>query len=319
MRVLPLILLILLVVGLTVLVGLGVRRAWGRHGRYKLRRGFVVIGVLFYLYWVILPVTLAIVATSGSGAPVVALDLGDATEQVTVETADGLTLTGSYVPSRNGAAVVTYPARDWTEDESRMLAEKGFGVLALDMRGYGGSDGSRNAYGWGATPDIDAGVAYLKQRENVDQVGGFGSSVGGEQMIEAAAENDEIAAVVSEGAGERSVKEMLIRGPAAALAIPQALVLTGSVALLTGDSPPPALDDLAAEISPRALMLIRALDGNGGEELNLDYFAAAGEPKELWTIESGGHTGGYAAAPDEYSDRVAGFFTTHLKSSSTAD
>lgn len=312
MRVLSLIVLGLLVVGLTVLVGRGVRRGWRKHGRYKTRRVFVVLGVVFYLYWVIVPVVVAIVATSGSGGPAVALDLGRGTEQVTIETEDGLTLAGSYVPSRNGAAVVTYPSREWTEAESKMLAEQGFGVLALDMRGYGGSDGDRNAYGWGSTPDIDAGVAYLRQREGVDQVGGFGSSVGGEQMIEAAASNENLSAVVSEGAGERSVKEMLIRGPAAALAIPQALVLTGSVALLSGESPPPALDDLAARISPRALMLINSANGTGGEELNTEYFAAAGEPKELWTVSTGGHTEGLASEPEEFTKRVTDFYNEHL-------
>lgn len=312
MRVLSLIVLVFFVVGLTFLVGRGVHKGWRKHGRYKTRRAFLVLGVLFYLYWVILPVVVAIVATTGSGSPAVALDLGRGTEQVTIETEVGLTLAGSYVPSRNGAAVLTYPSREWTEAESKMLADQGFGVLALDMRGYGASDGDRNAFGWGATPDIDAGVAYLKSREDVDAVGGFGSSVGGEQMIEAAAQNEDLSAVVSEGAGERSVKEMLIRGPAAALAIPQALVLTGSVALLSGESPPPALDDLAAEISPRALMLINAANGTGGEELNTEYFAAAGEPKELWTVQSGGHTGGYASEPDEFTRRVTDFFSDHL-------
>lgn len=319
MRVLSLIVLILAVAGLTYLVGRGVGRGWRKEGRYKLRRVFVVLGVIFYLYWVILPVVVAIVATNGSGGPAVALDLGSGTEQVTVETADGLMLTGSYVQSRNGAAVITYPSRDWTAAESKMLADQGFGVLALDMRGYGGSEGDRNAFGWGSTPDVDAAVAYLQQREGVDAVGGFGSSVGGEQMIEAAAENDSLGAVVSEGAGERSINEMLIRGPAAALAIPQALVLTGSVALLTGESPPPALDDLAAEISPRALMLINAANGNGGEELNTEYFAAAGDPKELWTIEGGGHTEGYATEPEEFTKRVSTFFTEHLETTGKGD
>lgn len=319
MRVLSLIVLVLLVAGLTFLVVRAVRRGWGKHGRYRLRRVFVALGVLFYLYWVILPVVVAIVATSGGGGPAVALDFGEGTEQVTIETADGLTLAGSYVPPRNGAAVITYPSRDWTKDESEMLAERGFGVLALDMRGYGGSDGERNAFGWGSTPDIDAAVDYLSERTGVESVGGFGSSVGGEQMIEAAAGNEKLSAVVSEGAGERSIKEMLIRGPAAALAMPQALVLTSSVALLSGESPPPALDDLAAEISPRALMLINADNGSGGEELNTDYFAAAGEPKELWTIEGAGHTEGYATEPDEFTKQVSEFFAEQLDATERGD
>ena len=90
-----------------------------------------------------------------------------------------------------------------------MLARHGYGVLLVDMRGYDGSEGDPNAFGWGATNDIDAAVAWLRRRADVDpgRIGGIGFSVGGEQMLEAAAGNARLRAVVSEGAGERSVRE----------------------------------------------------------------------------------------------------------------
>ena len=49
---------------------------------------------------------------------------------MTVRTSDGLTLRGWYVPSTNGAAVLTFP-REWTQDQAQMLAEHGYGVLLL--------------------------------------------------------------------------------------------------------------------------------------------------------------------------------------------
>ncbi len=88
-----------------------------------------------------------------------------------------------------------------------MLAENGYGVLLFDRRGEGASDGDGNLYGWGGARDIDAAVDFLKKRADVDpgRIGGIGFSVGGELMLEAAAGNQDIAAVVSEGAGTRTL------------------------------------------------------------------------------------------------------------------
>ena len=97
-----------------------------------------------------------------------------------------------------------------------MLAKNGYGVLLVDPRGYGDSQGDPNAYGWGSTKDIDAAVAWLRRRPDVERrrIGGLGVSMGGEQMLEAAARNRGLKAVVSEGAGVRSVREALLRrGP----------------------------------------------------------------------------------------------------------
>ena len=62
-----------------------------------------------------------------------------------------------------------------------------------------------------ATQDIEAAIAFLQRRPDVDpgRIGGIGLSVGGEMMLEAAAGDDELAAVVSEGAGARSMAEDL--------------------------------------------------------------------------------------------------------------
>ena len=47
-------------------------------------------------------------------------------------------------------------------------------------------------------------------------------------------------------------------------------------------------------------------------DLNPGYFVAAGEPKELWRIPEGGHTGGIDARSGEYERRVIGFFDRAL-------
>ena len=139
----------------------------------------------------------------------------------------------------------------------------------------------RNAFGWGATTDIDAAVAWLQRRPDVQQgrIGGIGFSVGGEQMLEAAAENTGLRAVVAEGAGERSVHEALMRGPRGWFSLPTAAVQTAALSVLSDTMPPPSLEDVAARIAPRPIFLIYAGRGAGGEDLNPAFYRAAKQPK----------------------------------------
>jgi dienelactone hydrolase len=188
-------------------------------------------------------------------------------------------------------------------------------VLLLDMRGQGESEGDPNAFGWESANDLDAAIAFLQQRPDIQhgRIGGLGLSVGGELMIETAASNPALRAVVSEGGGERSVRESALLGARGWLNLPTAAVQTAALALLSGDAPPPALDDAAAQIAPRPLLLIFGSNGQGAEkELNPIYFNAAGQPKAIWEVTGAGHTGGLAAEPSEYEQRVISFFDAAL-------
>ena len=128
---------------------------------------------------------------------------------MTFKTEDGLELEGWYIPSRNGAAVISFPGRKGPQRQARMLARHGYGVLLFDRRGEGRSEGEPNIFGWGGDEDIKAAVRYLQTRADVDpkRIGGIGLSVGGELMLEAAAETKDLAAVVSDGAGARTARE----------------------------------------------------------------------------------------------------------------
>ena len=79
-----------------------------------------------------------------------------------------LTLKGWYVPSRNGAAVISFPGRKGPQKPARMLARHGYGVLVFDRRGEGESDGEPNIFGWGGDSDIKAAIRFLQQRPDVD-------------------------------------------------------------------------------------------------------------------------------------------------------
>jgi len=299
------------------LCGLAVVLLWSsrKPGRLRyLRRAGLGLATVLGAFWVVVPLAVAIGATHRPRAKVEPAELGRAYEQVTLRTHDGLELAAWYVPSRNGAAVISFPTRKGKLPQARMLARHGYGVLLLDARGYDGSEGDPNVFGWGTGKDIDAAVAWLQRRPDVraGRIGGIGFSVGGEMMLEAAASNTALRAVVSEGAGARSFREDLLRGPRGWFALPEQAMQTAALAVMSGTALPDSLDHLVAKIAPRPLLLIYAVRSGAGEDLNVDYFRAAGEPKALWKIAQAGHVGGYQAAPREYERRVIAFFDRGL-------
>ena len=288
-------------------------RRWWRY----LRRSLVGLVALVLAYVAVLPFGASYVMTHVAATDVPTPNLGAPYEDVEFTTSDGLTLRGWYVPSRNGAAVVVVPGLSNTQDdEARMLVRHGYGVLLLVRRGEGESDGDPNMLGWAASEDVHAAVDFLGTRPEVDpdRIGGIGFSVGGEILIQAAAESDQLAAIVSEGGSSRSVRDDLnFSDWPERWIIPSSALITTGVAVFGNQAPPPALKDLAPKISPQAVFLIYAADGQPGEvKLTDDYYAAADQPKRIWEVPDGGHIGGYAAHPQEYEQRVVDFFDTEL-------
>jgi hypothetical protein len=306
-----------------LLLGLGAVTLWRTRRtegsllwRYPRRGLLAAAGVV--VVTLLVPFSIAYVVTHTARAVVPPNHLGVAYEDVRFTTSDGLELEGWYVPSRNGAAVIAFPGRNGPQKQARMLARHGYGVLLFDRRGEGASDGDPNIFGWGGERDVKAAIAYLRSRAGVDpeRIGGIGLSVGGEMMLEAAAETDQLAAVVSEGAGPRAYSDEMdqeLSGREKLLNLVPTAVKTASLAVLTNQAPPANLKDLVGRIAPRPLLLIAAPNSPNGEDLNRGYYKAAGEPKELWEIPESTHVGGLDARPQEYERRVIGFFDAALR------
>jgi len=288
-------------------------RAW-RYGRRTL---------MLAAAYVLVP---TVVVAAGAGyvtahvarAVVPADHLDTPHETVTFTTKDGLKLEGWYIPSRNGAAIISFPGRNGPQRQARMLARHGYGVLLFDRRGEGRSEGQPNTFGWGGEEDIKAAIRYLKTRDDVDpkRIGGIGLSVGGELMLEAAAETKDLKAVVSEGAGARSLREELETPGLSALDSAMLAISYGVkdavMTVAANRLPPPNLSTLVDDIAPRPLLLIAAPNTDNGEKLNRVYYKAAREPKALWELPESGHVDGIAARPQEYERRVVGFFDQAL-------
>jgi hypothetical protein len=242
--------------------------------------------------------------------------LGIPHEEVRIATDDGRRLSAWYVPSRNGAAVLVSHgsggSRGRLPRHVRMLARHGYGVLALDNPGNGESEGHSSGLGDNAQPGLTAGLDYLSRRPDVDpgRIAGFGLSLGGEVLLEAAARDHRLAAVISDG-GARPMDQDAVThpGPAAHAVMWLGLQATRAV---SGMEPSRSLVRFMPGIAPRPVLLVAA--GAVAEEgpVARDYQRAGGSSVHIWEVPGAAHTGGLRRHPAEYERRTVGFLDDAL-------
>ena len=129
----------------------------------RVRRALYVLAGLLVAGFILFPISIAYVVTHVAPASVPAANLGTAYEDVQFTTSDGFLLKGWYVPSKNRAAVISFPGRSGTRLQARMLARHGYGVLLFDRRGEGESEGDWNVFGWQGERDLHAAVTFLQR------------------------------------------------------------------------------------------------------------------------------------------------------------
>jgi pimeloyl-ACP methyl ester carboxylesterase len=271
-----------------------------------------VAGAFVTLTFVLLPLAMALLATHAPRNPVSEAALAVPHEEVRVPTADGRRLSAWYVPSRNRAAVVLIHGssgnRARVADRAELLARHGYGVLALDLPGNGESDGRSSGLGDNAQPAVAAALDYLQRRPDVDPdaIAGFGVSLGGEVLLERAAYDERLAAVISDGAARPQDADRVEPAP-----LPTAIALA-LIRGVSGMRAAPSLVGIVPEIAPRPVLLIGS--GARGTEIPVTrlYAQAAGTTAQVWEIPEAGHTGGLRARPAEYERRVIGFLDAAL-------
>ncbi|MDV2481852.1 alpha/beta fold hydrolase [Methanoculleus sp. Wushi-C6] len=285
--------------------------------RRILRRVLVLVLLAIFVLYLVLPAALGIFAVlplrEEVGAP------PEGFREVTLTSDDGIVLEAWYAPPDNGAAIVLIhgagASREAVRPYAAMLARHGYGVLALDLAGHGGSGGPTNRFGWGGTRDVGAAVEFLEAQEGVDAIGGMGLSLGGEVLLGAASEYPQVRAIVADGATQRSVEELhALESERPLYRSFTARVLYGVVQIASGTAPPePLLDSMAAAESTGFLLIA---GGNVPQEVafNEVFTRTAGERAQLWVAPDAGHTGAFGRHPAGYEERVIAFFDTALLS-----
>ena len=307
--------------GAFLLLGVGVATLWRSRRRDDAlwwrygRRLLLTVGTALTLFVIAQPIALSYIVTHAGKAHVPAAHLGAPHQDVEFTTSDGLRLKGWYVPSRNGAAVIAFAGRRDTQLRARMLVRHGYGVLLFDRRGEGESEGDPNLFGWEGDRDVHAAVAFLQHRPDVDpeRIGAIGLSVGGEMLIEAAAESPALKAIVTEGAAFRSVRDTLVNPERKWDSLVIMGIATAATALFTDNLPPATLRSLIPKIGHRSVFFIYGEKGQPEERpANTGFYELARGPKEIWEVPGATHMNGAQAQPREYERRIVAFFDRAL-------
>lgn len=237
-------------------------------------------------------------------------------EEVTFASKDGTRLSGWFIPAVGKAkgTVIHFHgnAQNMTAHFGFVswLPAEGFNLFVFDYRGYGKSAGKPNKPG--VYEDSVAAIAYIAARKDVDQsrLIILGQSLGGTNAIAAVGMNHftGIRAVVIEStfASYREiVRDKIGEIPIVSLLKwPLSYILVGN-----GLSAEQSVD----KIAPVPLLLIY---GNGDQIIPYHHgkrlYEKAREPKQLWTIEGGGHMDAFPEASSPYRAKLIGFFLQSL-------
>jgi uncharacterized protein len=287
-------------------------------------RLLAVPAALVLLWFVLLPLTMAVNATSrppGPLGPATPARYGLGYQDVAFRTADGVRLSAWYIPPRNGAAVVLLPGAGSTRTsvlrQAAVLARHGYGALLTDTRGHGRSGGHAMDFGWWGNRDLAAAVSFLGRQAGVraGKIAVLGESMGGEQALAAAGSDSRIRAVVAEGAtGQQAADHgWLPGGTEGTLQRGMEWVMYTAAGLFSGAPRPMSIPAAIRAADGRATLII-AGGSVADEPVAARWFQAASPATvQVWVVPHAGHTQGLATAPQAWEARVIGFLDAALR------
>jgi len=296
----------------------GISRGWGMNRGRRRRRAWTnrllaVVAAVLVGFFVIFPTLYAVDLLAKPRAPIDQAALGLPHERVTFPASDGVRLSGWYVPSRNGAAIVLLHGgggdRQGTILHARMLAKAGYGVLLYDARGRGESQGHENAAGWQWDRDLRGAVSFLTSR-SIDNIGLLGLSTGAEAVVTEAASDKRVEAVVADGLQARTAADASHLPFADRISIEPSFALSGiEIRLARGEGQPKPLIDVVHEVArTRPLLLIATI----AFEREIDHVYTRGTKAQLWELPASAHTKGLQDHPVTYAQRVLSVFNQAL-------
>lgn len=282
------------------------------------RLGLIVVDALLVVYF-LLPVGVGIFATVRY--PETVGDAPSGFEEITLTTSDDIELKAWYAPAKNGSAVLILhgatSSREGVRNHALLLASKGYGVLAVDLRGHGESGGDGvNGFGWKSELDIEASLSFLTQQDPNLHLHAIGLSMGAEALLSAASRFPQIESIVSEGATHRSIQDYLALSSRENLFVSFTTRLMYLSASLWGQTkaPKPMLTSIE-EATETRFYFISAKSIQDEIDYNEVYYTSAQDRSRWWIVPEGGHTEALKMFPDEYEARIIGFLEGKMETS----
>ena len=235
-------------------------------------------------------------------------------QPVEMQAADGTALFAWFLPARGeqrGTVLFLHGNAGNISSQFANVAwmpAAGFNVLAMDYRGYGGSEGQPSLEG--AQLDIDAGMRTLLGRQDVDprRIILFGQSLGGALAIYYAAHGkhrDRLRAVIADSAF--SDYRLVAREKLAGFFMTWLFQWLPDFAIDNRYAPIMAV----ASVSPVPLLLIHGkADRIVPPHHSQMLLEQAMGPKELWLVPEAGHI--QALRNKDMRARLAAFMRQHL-------
>jgi len=198
-----------------------------------------------------------------------------------------------------------------------LLLGAGYGVVMMDSRAHGESEGDLATYGWKEREDVRAVVANLENKVTPKCVFAFGVSMGAGIALQAAAAEPRITAVAAE-APFSNFREASYdyagfhRSPWLGRILFRSVVEAGFIATRNlagfGAADVSPVDSVAQR--PFSILLIGDADDVviPLRHQRLIYSRAIGA-KELWIVPGAAHASAMGVAPKEYEHRVLSFFS----------
>jgi pimeloyl-ACP methyl ester carboxylesterase len=236
------------------------------------------------------------------------------------ESSGGLFLRAWFVPSSKPSDTTLVVCHGWGANRSNILERTHFlrtrgdyNLFYFDFRNHGESDRGQGSLSREEIGDVQAALRHLRSVHPVEsvRVGLYGMSMGASIGLWVAAQDEGILAVAAESpfsefGGALTRHGRLFYGAPQLLS---RLTLWFVRRRLGFDPNDYAPIRTVGKISPRPLFILQGdRDRRTPTEEGRRLFAAAGEPKTLWTVPGADHGELAEVGGREYQDRILAFF-----------